>query len=129
MREIKFKIWDWKKRKMLPRPQDIRMNLGTGEIHGKFSGGNVEEWIPLQFTGLKDKNNIEICEGDILKGRKGNNYKVVFENASFVCYHINSNYGRWGLLSRLFDADMKDLLEYIEVIGNIYENQDLVRNV
>ena len=84
-----------------------------------------------QYTGFKIKN-IEIYENDIIRARKDYLYKVVFENGSFVLYHLNKYDGqeliRWGLLSRLFDSDMKDILEESEIIGNIYENQELLED-
>ena len=84
-----------------------------------------------KYTGFKIKN-IEIYENDIIRARKDYLYKVVFENGSFVLYHLNKYDGqeliRWGLLSRLFDSDMKDILEESEIIGNIYENQELLED-
>lgn len=83
----------------------------------------------IQYTGFKIKN-IEIYENDIIRARKNYLYKVVFENGSFVLYHLNKYDGQelicWGLLRRLFDSDMKDILEESEIIGNIYENPELL---
>ena len=76
--------------------------------------------------GLKDKTGTDIYEGDVLKpfSEPIGPYWVVFENGSFVCYH---KFGRWGLLSRIWDADILKSYE-VEVIGNIYDNQELLIN-
>lgn len=70
----------------------------------------------LQFTGLPDRNNVEIYEGDILKTdvRAGNMKVIYFDTyASFMLEYK-------GLLYPLNEgAD-------IEVIGNIYENPELL---
>lgn len=82
-----------------------------------------------QYTGFEIKN-IEIYENDIIRARKDYLYKVVFENGSFVLYHLNKYDGQelicWGLLRRFFDSDMKDILEESEIIGNIYENPEML---
>lgn len=81
--------------------------------------------IPMQFTGLQDSNGKEIYEGDILKF-EGTiyTYEVRFENASFVCYHCKKDWGRWGNLNRIKDHDFSD--SKINIIGNIYENPELL---
>lgn len=74
----------------------------------------------MQYTGLKDKNNKEIYDGDILSdGNIKKPYKVVFENGSFKAEFEGD-----------FDEYSFDLIDVVaqgcEVIGNIYENLELM---
>jgi hypothetical protein len=70
-----------------------------------------------QFTGVKDKTGKDIYEGDILK--LGNNEKVVvyFKSAKFLGIRKN---GTVSLTSFYWI--------YAEIIGNIYENPELLNN-
>lgn len=78
-----------------------------------------------ECTGLRDNSRKEIYEGDVFKPfTKGINfYKVVFENGAFAMYH---NYGYYGLLSRFIEIAEKLKVD-VEIIGNIYENPELLK--
>lgn len=134
MREIKFRVWNTETNKMITNVKEMGV-FALKSIYSidEFLVIPTDEKYPLmQYTGFKIKN-IEIYENDIIRARKNYLYKVVFENGSFVLYHLNKYDGQelicWGLLRRFFDSDMKDILEESEIIGNIYENPELLEEI
>lgn len=119
MREFKFKVWDKRGKQMYTASDIFSYGVGVTEAIDE-DGGNIlyEEYELLQFIGLKDTNGKEICEGDILLvngGEKGFEYTgdVYFKGGSFHCR--NSSTPDWG-----------DMSNY-EIIGNIYENPELIK--
>ena len=71
-----------------------------------------------QFTGLHDKNGKEIYEGDIVRKFNGIIGKVIYEHSEFIIDVTNNEKLDYGRL---------DLIEnFVEVIGNIYDNPDLL---
>lgn len=77
----------------------------------------------MQYTGLKDKNEKEIYEGDILFESFGERYyKVVFENGSFRAEFEGD-----------FEEHSFDLIDVVaqgcKIVGNIYENPELLSEI
>lgn len=114
MREIRFRAWDREVGKMTePFP------LGC-ELAG--DGFDVD-WILMQYTGLKDKNGREIYEGDVVKwlGHEVRAGKQIRPE------RISTIGGKYGWITDCFF--LQNIAEgngTQEVIGNIYENPDLV---
>lgn len=126
MREIKFRAWVKDKKAIF---EVVLINYVTKKVtyllervghllnirHEKFNDIEL-----MQYTGLKDKNNKEIYEGDILFESFGERYyKVVFENGSFRAEFKGD-----------FEWHHFDLIDVViqgcEVVGNIYENPELM---
>lgn len=112
MREIKFRAWN-KNSEYMGNPFDLYEEL-TLDHMANNTGIWVKDTVFMQYTGLTDKAGVEIYEGDIV------------------------SYIPWGYVS-----PVKDVIEYndklakynidrsvygYEVIGNIYENKELLND-
>ena len=73
----------------------------------------------MQYTGLKDKNGVEIAVGDIVKKSNGAIGQVVYLKAT-AGYKLCSA----GQVFDIFEPDAR----YLEVIGNVYENPELLKD-
>lgn len=129
MREIKLRIWDIDERKFIVNEID---RLGCGDTKKcmservNFENNSVEinadeRYIFSEYTGLEDKNGKEIYEGDIVKFRANHGIGVIKysdEWGAFVVEYIKPR--------PLAVLGMNYYKEDIEVLGNIYQNPELL---
>jgi len=124
MREIKFRAWDERRNEMEYEGFSITAE-GIAYYTGNYReemGGFKESDILMQYTGLKDKNGREIYEGDIFRFEDGSGLGVIFYSELLAAY-------MWHPTDH--DETMSTLLpesEIMEVVGNIYENGDLLND-
>jgi len=128
MRTIKFKAWN--------PESEIMMETRTIQelVQTNISKYFAEKLIFLQYSDKEDKNNKPVCDGDICKVTYYNHatnpttliQQVCIENSTFVLKHKS------GTNTELEDSRLYVPLYYsnspntIEVIGNIYENPELL---
>ncbi len=129
MREIKFRIWN-KEKEIMENGLGVFVAFSgivfrntrkdAGEEDNLISDKNI---IPLQYTGLKDKNGKEIYEGDILE-ETGCVYSINWDENEYLGEQVIQDGYFIKKEDRLF-ITLTDLQD-CEVIGNIYENPELV---
>lgn len=104
MREIKFRVWNTNLKRWVHPTYQITNCIPSSEANK-----------PMQYTGLKDKNGKEIYESDILSTPAGNGYVEYSKGVYWLHWNKKDS-------TTLFDCS----LEVLEVIGNIFENDDLL---
>ena len=114
----KFKAWDEDSQKMNGNIEIYIAKDKTIEVRPKD-----DKTIVMQSTGLKDKNGNEIFEGDIVKFTLTDGFSYVTLEDGVVTYGLGAFYVVNGLAEYLI-SDINT--NKIEVVGNIYENPDLL---
>ena len=89
------------------------------EDGNEYFGDTDEAVMLMQFTGLLDRNGKEIYEGDITEDGRGMRYEIVWDELNVAFNFKDVDY---------YDGNqLAQGAEYITVIGNIYENPELLK--
>lgn len=144
-RKIKYRVWD-NENKSYNDPYSYAYYALTQDggldfyCHGDhMSEADPDVYFIEQYTGLKDKNGKEICEGDIVEalvngvwetGRNSISFgkakwklEVIYNGIRFMdVFKIIGSKNNPDRIYYLFDKELSDL----EVVGNIHENPELL---
>ena len=124
----KYRAWDKHRQKMFANDELIIWN---GNVYANDSkkltcnsleGWSIDDEYLMQSTGLKDKNGREIFEGDVLGTKDGLLNGVV---------EYRSGLGMWtnSLISYNNFERLCNVAGNREIIGNIYENRELLEDL
>ena len=126
MRDIRFRVWDIDLKEMVPSHSTYWRIECNGDGSLELTRENFNGYIPvegefMQYTGMNDKNGVPIYEGDILghplQGKRVVEYGGV---ANLAAYSLKSNQGA---LNTLQDAS-----RLYEIVGNVFENPELLED-
>ena len=136
MRDIKFRAWD-KQTKRLFQVQTLQFYGANNTVDACWTNGvdfdgestlgepelnNLHNLELMQYTGLKDVNGVEVYEGDVLfhpmQGRRKVYYPYSERVASYGLRNIDNGFG----------STLQDSHSVWEVIGNVYENPELLED-
>lgn len=119
----KFRAWDKETKTMNGMAEIYRNRNQEIELHPRD-----ENIILMQSTGLKDKNGKEIFEGDIVTD--GHTTGDIKNHPTLGFYMVDENgVERWfsdHATIEDFEEDVETAARILEIIGNIYENPELL---
>lgn len=127
-RQLKFRAWGGEYWYPIEDDGDYFLyDNGNGiKLHDKY--GRCKSAILCQFTGLTDKNDKEIYEGDVVKAFTNIPFSIIFNKGCFgyvispdLCPEfIPLGDNQW------FEWDENSKSKLVEVTGNIYEHPELL---
>ena len=134
MKQVKFRAWEKSSKEMI---EVYDIDFAGGIINFNTAWRGLEEVELMQYTGLKDKNGKEIYEGDIIKfNHSGYPYVVIVQNieadGAKLINITKDEFNKQNYKQLLYNHLYHKYFTLVdafnpEIIGNIYENLDLLK--
>lgn len=136
MREIKFRAWDKKLKKMVFTGFHVIGEVTCFELIYQHcyetkgddpTFGRLKDIELMQYTNLKDSKDVEIYEGDVLENIKGHRFVMEYGGLAFGCRGLTP-YAN-GFVEFSYDTITNPKItkmSELEIIGDIYENPELL---
>jgi uncharacterized phage protein (TIGR01671 family) len=119
-RPIKFRVWDKRETKGM-HTQNMLYDAQLHDFWEDFV--DYPGYELMQYTGLTDKNGKEIYEGDIIIDTQKQKYEIIFDE-NHARYDLKvcgeNKLSQTSYFTQIYEK------KHIEVIGNIFENQELL---
>lgn len=133
-REIKLRAWEHLRKKWIyGKSLCLRFDENDKMSAVFYDNEGNEAYLRLyEYTGLKDKHGKEIYEGDVLSDDCGELHEVVFgklpldKSGDCVCTYEAFYCKCYGKLGQAPFYECQNIGEWMEIIGNIYENPELL---
>lgn len=130
----RYRAWDKIHKTMYEVDDIMSIDFGKSEIYVKtlfFERTNhydFDDIVLMQSTGLRDKNDREIFEGDVVTG--GYTTGDIKHHTTYGFYMVDDNgVERWfsdSVALEDFEEDVKTAARILEIVGNIYTNPELL---
>ena len=129
----KFRVWNEKTESFIDYG-NLMLDLKNGKVYSgdvgipEYTIDVTNQVILMQYTGCRDKNGIEIYEGDVIKDKYDKTWLVQWYVGAFVITNkIPDSDGQESTYS--YFNNLSNHHFYFEVIGNMWENPELLEVV